>query len=453
MFAGQPDQSAIDKTCPEDWQATKLTIKDRCSFLFNNELMSDIKFTVPVPGESESKKCKHVIFAHKFLLSISSPVFYTMFNGAMSETRETIELPDCEYEILVEFLRYIYCEELALNERNVSGVLYLSKKYMMPPLADKCWQFLVSNMYPSNVFSVLSVAEFHEEEKVVNLCWKMVDGQTEAVLNSAALGQRIERPHLEAMVSRDTLKTEEVKLFTAVDNWATRECEKNGLTPDGKTKRTVVGEQIIKAIRFPVMGQYNFSSVVTSSGILSDEEVSLLQKYFENTLDGPIPFPQHRRPSFDDLVRRQRFRELGRSLLYNRGLKDSLVFEVINPIELHGIRLFGDKNGNYSVNLELIEEGNREVKVLSQTGNFTAVPLRSYSGFNYDGFEFLFDRPVDISTNTKYRVEVLISGPFSMAASGCYRKTDWFIFTKAADAHFERTDERGGQFSEFVFCR
>ena len=220
--------------------------------------MSDITFTVPVPGESESKKCKYVIYAHKFLLSISSPVFYTMFYGAMPETRETVELPDCNYEVLVEFLRYIYCDEFTPNERNVSDMLYMSKKYMIPPLADKCWEFLVSNMYPSNVFSVLSVAEFHEEEKVVNLCWKMIDRQTEAVLR-----QSIERPQVEAIVTRDTLKIGEVKLFTAVDKWATSECAKKGLTPDGKTKRTVLGEQIIKAIRFPVMEEYDFRYVVT----------------------------------------------------------------------------------------------------------------------------------------------------------------------------------------------
>lgn len=408
--------------------------------------MSDITFTVPVPGESESKKCKHVIYAHKFLLSISSPVFYTMFYGAMPETRETVELPDCNYKVLVEFLRYIYCDEFTPNERNVSDMLYMSKKYMIPPLADKCWEFLVSNMYPSNVFSVLSVAEFHEEEKVVNLCWKMIDRQTEAVLR-----QSIERPQVEAIVTRDTLKIGEVKLFTAVDEWATRECEKSGLTPDGEKKRAVLGEQIIKAIRFPLMGQYDFSSVVTSSGILSAEEVSQLQKYFEKTLDGPVGFPEQSRTSLDHLDRRQRFRYSGGSWSYQRGLRDALVFEVDGHIELYGLRLFGRLNSNYSVNLELINEESGE-KVLSQTGNFTSVPLKTYGGSVYYGFEFLFDQPVNIDTVTKYRVEALISGPSSEKAKNCYRNTDWFTFS-AYDNENNGTNAREGQFPEFVFRR
>lgn len=189
-----------------------------------------------------------------FFCQSAALCFTPCLHGAMPETRETVELPDCDYKVFVEFLRYIYCDELTLSESNVSEVLYMSKKYMMPPLADKCWQFLVSNMYPSNVYSVLSVAEFHEEEKVVNLCWNMIDGQTQALLR-----QPIERPHLEAIVLRDTLKTEEVKLFTAVDEWARRECEKNGLTPDGKKKRTVLREQIIKETVLSQTG--NFTSV------------------------------------------------------------------------------------------------------------------------------------------------------------------------------------------------
>ncbi|XP_015748113.1 PREDICTED: BTB/POZ domain-containing protein 6-B-like [Acropora digitifera] len=333
-----------------------------------------------------------------------------------------------------------------MNGNNVSGLLNLSKKYMMPPLADKCSEFLVSNMYPSNVLSVLKVAELHKEEKIVNLCWKMIDGQTEAVLR-----ERIERPHLETIVTRDTLKMDEVKLFAAVDKWATSECEEKGLTPDGKTKRTVLGEQIIKAIRFPVMERHEFSRVVTPSGILSDEEVSQLQKYFEKTLDGPVGFPEQSRTSLDHLDRRQRFRYSGGSWSYQRGLRDALVFEVDGHIELYGLRLFGRLNSNYSVNLELINEESGE-KVLSQTGNFTSVPLKTYGGSVYYGFEFLFDQPVNIDTVTKYRVEALISGPSSEKAKNCYRNTDWFTFS-AYDNENNGTNAREGQFPEFVFRR
>ena len=57
---------------------------------------------------------------------------------------------------------------------------------------------------------------------------------------------------------------------------------------------------------------------------------------------------------------RHRFRELARALTDYHGLRD---FEVTHPIELHGIRLFGAKNSNYSVKLELINVENSGEKV------------------------------------------------------------------------------------------
>ena len=50
------------------------TIFERSAFIFNNEMLSDVKFVVPVSsGESKSTKAMP---AHKFVLAISSPVFF-----------------------------------------------------------------------------------------------------------------------------------------------------------------------------------------------------------------------------------------------------------------------------------------------------------------------------------------------------------------------------------------
>ena len=88
-------------------------------------------------GESESKE---VISAHKFVLSIGSPVFEAMFYGELAETRDSIELPDCEYESLLELFRYMYSDEVNLSGSNVMEVLYLAKKYMVPSLAENIYK-------------------------------------------------------------------------------------------------------------------------------------------------------------------------------------------------------------------------------------------------------------------------------------------------------------------------
>ena len=143
----------------ENWQTTRPTIRERSKFMFNNDLLSDMKFVVQKAKAAQGKSVsKQAIPAHKFVLSISSPVFEAMFYGELAETTDSIELPDCEYESLLELFRYIYSDEVILNGSNVMGVLYLAKKYMVPSLADKCTEYLQENLEPSNVFSILSSA-------------------------------------------------------------------------------------------------------------------------------------------------------------------------------------------------------------------------------------------------------------------------------------------------------
>ena len=86
--------------------------------MFNNELFSDVKFVVErtAQGESESKQ---VIPAHKFVLSISSPVFEAMFYGELAETGDSIVLSDCENDSLLELVRYLYSDEVNLSGSNV----------------------------------------------------------------------------------------------------------------------------------------------------------------------------------------------------------------------------------------------------------------------------------------------------------------------------------------------
>ena len=150
--------------------------------MFNNEHLSDVKFVVRGnDGESERRRS---ITAHKFVLSIGSPVFEAMFYGELAETKDTIQLPDCDYESLLEFFRFLYSDEVNLSGSNVLGVLYLAKKYMVPVLADKCKDYLQDKLDPSNVFTILPTAQKYEEKNLVDQCWKVIESQTEQALKS-----------------------------------------------------------------------------------------------------------------------------------------------------------------------------------------------------------------------------------------------------------------------------
>ena len=73
-----------------NWQATKMTVKERLGFLFNSNILSDDTFVVGRGSQVQR------IPAHKFVLSVGSAVFDAMFNSTLATQEEEIELPDVE---------------------------------------------------------------------------------------------------------------------------------------------------------------------------------------------------------------------------------------------------------------------------------------------------------------------------------------------------------------------
>ena len=99
------------------WQSTgRSTIRERCEAIFNQELLSDVKFVVRDSRDGSKRKS---IPAHKYVLAIASPVFYVMFYGELADTKDSVEISDCEYESLLELFRFIYSDEAKLNADNV----------------------------------------------------------------------------------------------------------------------------------------------------------------------------------------------------------------------------------------------------------------------------------------------------------------------------------------------
>jgi len=164
------------------WQSTaRRTIRERCKSIFNKELLSDVKFVVrDSQGGSESKK----IPAHKFVLAISSPVFFAMFYGELAETKDSVDITDCEYESLLELFRFIYSDEANLNPDNVMQVMYLAKKYMLPSLVDRCSSYLQKNLNASNVFHIFPAAQKYEEKELLDQCWNVIEKETEEAVKS-----------------------------------------------------------------------------------------------------------------------------------------------------------------------------------------------------------------------------------------------------------------------------
>ena len=361
-------------THEENWQTKLSSIAERTKFIFNNELLSDVKFVVASStDEGESKK---VIPAHKFVIALSSPVFFAMFYGQMADTKESIELSDCEYESLLELFRFLYSDEVNLSGSNVMQVLYLANKYMVPSLAEKCKRYLRKNLAASNVLTILPHAQKFENKDLEHPCWEVIEEQTEEVVTSVEFAT-VDRSLVQSFVKKDRLKVTEVELFKAVDRWATKECERQGLTSDGETKRRILGEDVVKAIRFPLMSDRDFSSFVLDSNILTFQEVAVMMKHYTSVLPdmASLPFSQVPRGKLKDPNRCYRFSKISPAgtttswWSYSRGKADDINFSVNTPITLCGVQHFGCAGGQYTVSTE-VKDATSYFSVVKRLGTF-----------------------------------------------------------------------------------
>ena len=434
----------------ENWQMKRSNVAERTSFIFNNDLLSDVNFVVPV--SSDETEIKKMIPAHKFVLAISSPVFYAMFYGEMAETKNSIELSDCEYESLLEMFRFLYTDKVNLNGGNVMQVLYLAEKYMVPSLAEKCTKYLRDNLEASNVFCILPHAQKYEDKDLEDRCWKVIEKETEDAVTSDEF-VTLERSIVESLVKRETLNIKEVELFKAVDRWATKESERQRMTLDGEVKRRILGEEIVKAIRFPSMSQKEFLSVVFDSYILTIQEVGDLMKHFNGVLTSPLPFIEAKR-SNSTFYRCQRFRGFSprSNWNYSNSGKDSIGFSVNKPINLHGVQLFGTEGGEYSIDVD-VKDTTDGSSVTKRSGSYSCIKLETDC---YYGFDVLFDNPVCLVEGRVYELEALINGPSSRY--GAEGQTDVeckgvkFTFSGATSSS-NGTSVKGGQLPVFVFSK
>lgn len=391
----------------DEWQTRIPTLKERVAHVFNSELLSDVKFIVADSSAdlNPSKKAKMVIPAHKFVLAISSPVFSAMFYGQMAETADSVHLPDCDYESLLEFFRYLYSEEVNLNGDNVVQVFYLAKKYMVSSLVQKCNTYLQDNVEGSNVFSVLLHAQKFGVKDLEDLCWEVIKTQAKEALISDEF-VTMERTVVETVVKMNRIYIKEVELFKAVDRWADKEMERQGLTSAGNIKRQVLGEEIVKSIRFSQMSQKEFASVVLDCNILTMKEVADMMKYHNGITTSPFKDLSR----FGPLLQYFRFHKAKHPFdNYSEVLKKShsLTLTTNKAIFLHGVGMFGREGGSYTVDVEIAELNEGRSSLLRQSGDYVSEKWIDRRPFV---FKVLFQEPVYLEKDRAYKVTSSVNG-------------------------------------------
>jgi len=262
------------------------------------------------------------------------------------------------------------------------------------------------------VFHVLPAVQKYEEKELLDHCWKVIENDTEEAVKA-------------------------VKAVEAV--------KRQGIVVEGSVKRKILGERIVKGIRFPVMEQKEFVEFVLDSDILSQKETYGLMKYFNSVIKTPLGFSEAKRVGHLKII--SRFRSLNGRLNNISGGNYYLGFSADKNIKLHAVRLFASENCEHSVYLTLYDFSGGVVA--NKTGEFVSKLIQSEKE-KYHGFEIFFNPPIALHGNRGYGFWANIidsswcgqCGQYSVEHSGV--KFQFFVYGKSNEVE-------KGQFSEFVF--
>ena len=385
--------------------------------------MSDVKFLISHDTNSTSKDHgSELIYAHKFLLSLGSPVFHAMFYGNMADLRQEIPLSDCHPRSFVEFIRYLYSDEVHLTSGNVFELLYLAKKYIVPFLAESCCRFLAAELRESNVFRILEHARLFSESDLEQRCWRLLETKTSACLQSEGL-LWISRDTLSSLLKRDTLALVdgECAVFKAAKRWAIANCKVKGPGTTGEELRKVLKEAIY-LIRFPLMPPRLFEDVVIPTRILTSEEVSQVHLFHKqgsvsagDTKFSSVPRgPRLQLRSSDaQLCRCYRYREnqtFPNSESFST-VSESLKFSTNKEVYFAGVRLYAhkDEGRQFSVQLRISRCHGLKEEGSAERGTFTVKGEPRDRGSRV-GFDVLVPKPFLVSRDAQFIIKITITG-------------------------------------------
>ncbi|XP_041649869.1 BTB/POZ domain-containing protein 1-like isoform X1 [Cheilinus undulatus] len=428
-----------------NWQATKSSLKERFAFLFNNELLSDVRFIVGKGRQAQR------IPAHKFVLAAGSAVFDAMFNGGMATTSTEIELPDVEPAAFLALLRFLYSDEVHIGPETVMTTLYTAKKYAVPALESHCVEFLTKHLRADNAFMLLTQARLFDEPQLASLCLETIDKSTADAINAEGFTD-IDLDTLCAVLQRDTLSIRENRLFGAVVRWAEAECYRQQLPPTSENKQKVLGKAL-PLIRFPLMTVEEFAAGPAQSGILFDREVVNLFLHFTVNPKPRVDYIDRPRCCLrGEECSINRFQQVESRWGYS-GTSDRIRFNVNRRISIVGFGLYGSIHGptDYQVNIQILESDKRITLGQNDTG------------FSCDGtastFRVMFKEPVEILPNVSYTACATLKGPDShygtkglkklTQESTTGTKTTFFFFSSPGNNN--GTSVEDGQIPEIIY--
>lgn len=301
----------------------------------------------------------------------------------------------------------MYCEEISINEDNVTHILYAARKYGISKVTKECRTFLEKNISPDNVCVIAENAHIFDEEELFKMCLDYIIEHAFESIQSEAFSQLCQSC-VTKIIERDDLPLDEDHILECMTNWAKRQCSCQGLEITEENQRVALGD-LFYLIRFPIMNLTYFAdNVAKNSKLLTEMEKIDLYTYMAGTnkeLSDSKFVTKRRKPFFITCTRLGALEKANvENFRWRTGELEKLDFRVSKRIEIHGIVVYGGRleKSNYKVSAWLRKHDTDEV-IADCHSKLTTTP----DGITYRVF---FRKPAIVQANKRYCIHLQMKG-------------------------------------------
>lgn len=246
-------------------------LMDSIKYLLNNEFNSDIQF--------HFKNLNVTLYGHKFIISLRSSVFHTMFYGHLSMAagnQNVCQIEDISPTAFYEMLKFIYTDEVNISEKTFAEIMYAAHKYSISYLEKLCCNYAKQKLNSDNCCSYLQQCFLYDND-LSKKCFEIIDRDIRLIIEKSTW-KDLTNDQMVAILRRDSLEINEYLLFEGLRSWVKMSCEKQGID----IKKVNVREKfkIFELVRFPVMSLGEFSMFHRlNTNFLESEEIADIFQY------------------------------------------------------------------------------------------------------------------------------------------------------------------------------
>ncbi|XP_055347897.1 BTB/POZ domain-containing protein 6-like [Paramacrobiotus metropolitanus] len=281
MASANPDLSASRKRKREGLASG---LHSRIKVMLASGDLSDVQFSV-----GRDFGAAKIFKAHKNIISIRSPVFYTIFYGSLAESGPQIDVPDCMPDAFANMLSCMYTDTVEnLTVDNVISTLRCADKYDLPELTNLCLECVETRMNIGECLVTLERAVQWTADDIVEKCLRLVERRCDVIVQTEQF-TAITQDTLKMILQRNALCADEHAIYLAVERWAVEACKRENRELSAANRRGMLGDALF-LVRFPLLNATQLANGPGKSGLLLESELLSLFLYQNGAVPLQPPF-------------------------------------------------------------------------------------------------------------------------------------------------------------------